>query len=122
MSIVQPIAPAVAVASDRVMTALIAGLELEFGRGAGEALASRFMEAEDIDIHWDARNIERWIGAYSSQESDLELDRIAATGFLDGSWFVAIFIVDGDGNAHGLLSCRTFASADAAALAFAQAR
>lgn len=122
MSIVQPIAPAIAVASDRVMTALIAGLELEFGRGAGEALASRFMEAEDIDIHWDARNQERWIGAYGSQESDLEIDRITATGFLDGSWFVANFIVDGDGNAHGLLSCRTFASADAAALAFAQAR
>lgn len=118
MSIVQPIA----LASDRVMTALIAGLELEFGRGAGEALASRFMEAEDIDIHWDARNVERWIGTYGSQESDLELDRIATTGFLDGRWFVAIFIVDGDGNAHGLPSCLTFASANAAALAFAQAR
>ncbi|MBZ9648154.1 hypothetical protein K9B33_11395 [Sphingobium sp. 3R8] len=118
MSIVQPIA----LASDRVMTALIAGLELEFGRGAGEALASRFMEAEDIDIHWDARNEERWIGAYGSQEGYVELDRIAATGFLDGPWFVALFIVDGDGNAHGMLSCRKCASADAAALAFAQTR
>lgn len=118
MSIVQPIA----LASDRVMAALVAGLELEFGRGAGQALAARFMEAEEIDIHWDARAGERWIDGYVTQDDRLDLDRVAAHGFLDGSWFVAIFIVDGDGNAHGLLSCRTFASADAAAQAFAQAR
>src|SRR3546814_15279389 len=31
-------------ASDRVMEAPVAGLELEFGRGAGEALAHRFLE------------------------------------------------------------------------------
>ncbi|WP_420143993.1 hypothetical protein [Sphingobium sp.] len=118
MSIVQPIG----LASDRVMTALIAGLELEFGRGAGEALASRFMEAEEIDIRWDARAVERSVGSYITQDDGIELDRIVAHGFLDGSWFVAMFIVDGDGNAHGLLSCRTFASADTAATAFAQAR
>lgn len=118
MSIVQPIV----FASDRVMAALIAGLELEFGRGAGHALASRFVEAEEIDIRWDGRVGERWIGGYVTQDNSLELDRIAAHGVLDGQWFVAIFIVDGDGNAHGLLSCRTCASADAAALAFAQAR
>lgn len=118
MTMVQPIA----LASDRVMAALISGLETEFGRGAGQALAARFLEAEDIDIHWDARAQERWIGAYVGQEDNLELDRIATTGFLDNGWFVAIFIVDGDGNAHGMLSCRTFASAEAADMAFAETR
>src|SRR3546814_5577837 len=36
--------------SDRVMTALIAGLEIEFGRGAGEGLARRFLSAEDAEF------------------------------------------------------------------------
>ncbi len=78
MTMVQPIA----LASDRVMAALRSGLELEFGRGAGAALAARFLEAEETDIRWDARARERWVGAYLAQEDDLELDRIAATGFL----------------------------------------
>jgi hypothetical protein len=118
MTMFQPIG----LASDRVMAALVSGLELEFGRGAGEALAARFMEAEDIDIHWDARANERWIGAYHSEADLPELDRVAATGRLDGSWFVATFIIDGEGQPHGMLSCRSFADAANAALAFAQAR
>lgn len=118
MSIVQTIA----LASDRVMATLVAGLEREFGCGAGAALAARFLDAEEIDIHWDARGRERWIGAYEAGEENIELDRVAAMGFLDGCWFVAIFIVDGDGNAHGMQSCRTCPSADRAVLALAQAR
>ncbi|MEQ6335555.1 hypothetical protein [Sphingobium sp. MK2] len=118
MTMVQPIA----LASDRVMAALRSGLELEFGRGTGEALAARFLEAEETDIRWDARARERWVGAYITQDEDLELDRIVATGFLDGRWFVGMFIVDGDGNAHGLLCCRTFACDEAASQAFAQMR
>ena len=98
-------------ASDRVMNALIAGLELEFGRGAGEALAHRFLEAEEADFHWDARMEERWIGAYeSSEDADFELDRIAICGRLDGKWFCATMLVDGNGRAHGMLGCRTFRS------------
>lgn len=118
MTMFQPIA----LASDRVMAALRSGLELEFGRGAGAALAARFLEAEETDIRWDARVAERWIGAYLAQEDDLELDRIVAPGFLDGRWFVGIFIVDGDGNAHGMLCCRIFACDEAASQAFAQMR
>ncbi|MDR7154832.1 hypothetical protein J2W40_001647 [Sphingobium xenophagum] len=118
MTMVQPIA----LASDRVMAALKSGLELEFGRGAGEALAARFLEAEETDIRWDARARERWVGAYITQEEELELDRIVATGFLDGRWFVGMFIVDGDGNAHGMLCCRTFACDEAASQAFTQMR
>ncbi len=96
-------------ASERVMTALVAGLEIEFGRGAGEALAQRFLEAEEGDFLWDARLAERWLGAYHAQdEEDFELDRVAIIGRLDGRWFVAVSIVDGDGNAQGLIGRRSF--------------
>ena len=98
-------------ASDRVMEALVAGLELEFGRGAGEALAHRFLEAEETDFHWDARGEERWIGAYeSADDEDFELDRIAICGRLDGKWFCATMLVDDDGRAHGMMGCRQFRS------------
>ncbi|WP_374414951.1 hypothetical protein [Novosphingobium colocasiae] len=99
-------------ASDRVMATLVAGLEIEFGRGAGEALAVRFLEAEESDFLWDARASERWLGTYESadDEEDFELDRVAIMGRLDGRWFVAVSIIDGDGNPHGLLGRRNFRS------------
>ncbi|MEH3036054.1 MAG: hypothetical protein PGN23_06075 [Sphingomonas adhaesiva] len=119
MSMIQSIGTA----SDRVMAALISGLELEFGRGAGEALAHRFLEAEETDFHWDARIQERWIGAYENiRDDDLELDRVRIYGRLDGKWFVAVMIVDGDGNAHGMMGKRTFDRRKGAEMAFAQAQ
>jgi hypothetical protein len=54
----------ISAAADRVVSALAAGLEIEFGRGAGEALAHRFLDAEDVEFHWEARVEERWIGTY----------------------------------------------------------
>ena len=94
-------------ASDRVMKALVEGLEAEFGRPAGRALAERFIAAEEADFHWDARREERWIGAYHAVEDEgFELDRIAIIGRLDGYWFVAVCIVDGDGHPHGIEGCR----------------
>ena len=94
-------------ASDRVMKTLIEGLEQEFGRPAGRALAQRFLEAEEVDFHWDARSREHWLGAYHTiEDDDFELDRVAILGRLDGDWFVAVCIVDGDGRAHGLEACR----------------
>jgi len=118
MSMIQSIG----VASDRVMAALISGLEIEFGRGVGEALAHRFLEAEEVDFHWDARTEERWIGAYeSADEEDIELDRIAIIGRLEGKWFVAMMIVDGDGNAHGMMGKRIFRRERVAREAYAQA-
>ncbi len=119
MTMVQPIA----VASDRVMAALIAGLEIEFGRGAGEGLAQHFLGAEDADYRWDARQSERWLGSYEgSEEDDLVLDRVAICGRLDGKWFAATMIVDGDGQAHGMLGCRSFMGQGAARMAMAAAR
>ena len=108
--------------TDRVMAKLIAGLELEFGRGAAEGLAHHFLEAEEVDFHWEVRISERWLGAYEAQDDDeLELDRIQIMGRLDGRWFVATCIVDGDGNAHGMLGCRNFSSENAARKAFSDA-
>lgn len=97
-------------ASNRVMAALVSGLEVEFGRGAGEALAHRFLDAEEADFRWDARVEERWIGAYESPDEDFELDRIAICGRLDGKWFCATMLVDGEGQAHGMMGCRTYRS------------
>ena len=110
----------IGVASDRVMAALISGLEIEFGRGAGEALAHRFLEAEEADFLWEARREERWIGAYASlDEEEIELDRIAVIGRLDRKWFVAMMIVDGDGNAQGMMGKRRFRRESEARAAFA---
>ncbi|MCX8478007.1 MAG: hypothetical protein MT490_19630 [Sphingomonas sp.] len=118
MTMVQPISAA----ADRVMAALVSGLEIEFGRGAGEALAHRFLEAEEVDFHWDARLQERWIGAYGRlEEDDVELDRVRVLGRLDGRWFVAVMIVDGDGNPHGMMGKRSFGRAGDARRAFAEA-
>lgn len=112
----------VGVASDRVMAALISGLEIEFGRGVGEALAHRFLEAEEVDFCWESRREERWIGTYeSADDEDVELDRIAIIGRLDGKWFVAMMIVDGDGNAHGMMGKRIFGRESEARGAFAVA-
>ena len=98
-------------ASDRVLETLKAGLEVEFGRGAVEELAHRFLEAEEADFRWDARVEERWIGTYeSADDEEFELDRIAICGRLDGKWFCATMLVDGDGQAHGMMGCRQFRS------------
>ena len=118
MTMFQPIAAA----SDRVMATLIAGLEIEFGTRAAEGLARQFLAAEDCDFHWDARIEERWLGAYESIDGqELELDRVAIYGILDGEWFMACLIVDGDGQAHGMIGRRGFRSERQAKRAFAKA-
>ncbi|MBV9841886.1 MAG: hypothetical protein JOY99_10235 [Sphingomonadaceae bacterium] len=110
-------------ASDRVMAKLIAGLEIEFGRDAGAALAERFLAAEESDFCWDARANERWLGTYIDADGDdLELERIAIFGRLDGQWFAATCIVDGEGMPHGMTAHRHFESRREAEQAFANAR
>ena len=109
-------------ASDRILAALVSGLEMEFGRGAGAALAQRFLEAEEVDFHWDARCDERWIGAYESlDDDDIELDRIAIWGKFQGEFFTAIMIVDGDGLAQGMMGRRSFEAEGEALKAYAAA-
>jgi len=111
MDMSQSIGTASANVVESVIAALVYGLELEFGCGAGEALAHRFLEAEKADFRWDARAEGRWIGAYErADDEEFELDRIAICGRLDEKWFCATMLVDGDGLAHGMMGCRTFRS------------
>jgi hypothetical protein len=115
MGMYRSIGTASAKDTDRVMATLMAGLEIEFGHGAGEALAHRFLEAEETDFLWDARIEERWLGSYESvDDDDVELDRIAICGLLDGRWFVSVMLVDGEGMPYGTLGkrfCRSRKSA-----------
>jgi hypothetical protein len=123
MAMVQSVLAASGAAQDRVMAALVAGLEREFGHDAGEALAQRFLDAEEAEFLWEARDQERWIGAYQSADSEagVELDQVRIVGRLAGRWFVAVMIVDGDGHPHGLLGKRSFGHRRAAMAAFADA-
>jgi hypothetical protein len=118
MTCFQPIS----VAAERVVSALIAGLRIEFGCDAGEALAQRFMAAEEMDFAWDARVEERWISQFPNDEDDgIELDQVRILGRLDRRWFVALMIVDGDGWPHGMLGKRSFNRRSDALRAFADA-
>ncbi|WP_395335112.1 hypothetical protein [Novosphingobium sp. BL-8H] len=125
----------IGVAAQRVMEKLVAGLEIEFGHGAGAALAARFMEAEESDFVWDARVCERWLGTLMCDGDCgsvcdckgpdgewFELDRVAIVGCLDGAWYAAVSIVDGDGRAHGLMARRACASEGEAREAYAALR
>jgi len=119
----QPIIAASHSVVDCVMARLVAGLSHEFGHEAGRALAARFLAAEECDFLWEARRCERWLGTWEGEiEDDIELDRVAICGRLDGRWFVAVSIVDGDGRAHGLIGRRDFDSEQAAREAFVEAR
>lgn len=119
MTMVQPVSDGV----DRVMAALAAGLELEFGSRAAQGLTQQFLDAEEADFVWDARDQERWLGSYEvPDDEDLKLDQVAVCGRLDGRWCVAVCIVDGDGRAHGMTGKRTFGRAHLARNAFAHQR
>jgi hypothetical protein len=108
MGMYESIGTASAKVTDRVTAALVAGLEREFGHGAGQALAARFLDAEEVDFRWDARIEERWLGLYESpDDGECEFDRIAICGRLDGRWFAATMLVDGEGRAHGMTGCRS---------------
>lgn len=93
----------IAAASDRFVATLAAGLEIEFGRGAGEAPAHRFLEVEEVDCRWDARVEERWIGAYErADDGEFELDRITCLGRFDRKWFRSVMLMDGNSQAHAM--------------------
>ena len=110
-------------ASDRIVATLAAGLEIEFGRGVGGALARRFLDAEESDFLWDARVQERWLGAYEGcGDGDDELDRIAVWGRFDGRWYMAILLVDGEGMPRGTMAHRACSSRKSARQAMANAR
>jgi len=110
-------------ATDPLVATLIAGLERQFGECAGEGLAAHFLAAEECDFLWEARHAERWLGQYHGDDPhEPELDRVAVLGAIAGGWFVATLIVDGEGQAQGLLGRRDFECADLARKAFDRAR
>ena len=78
--------------------ALIAGIEAQYGAAGSVSIASSWLQAELADFHWDSRIDERWLGTFDGGTDDKQsLDRVAIMGRLNGVWFAAICIVDGDG-------------------------
>ena len=101
---------AIGKASDQVFDRLVSGLQATFGRNAAEGLARHFIEAEGADFYWEARDRERWLGAYESLEEEAEdaLDRVAVLGFLDGRYYVAVLLLEPAGGIDALLGLRQF--------------
>jgi hypothetical protein len=108
-------------ASHDAYPALIAGLQAEYGRGESVAIAAHFLGAEWADFHWDSRVAERHLGAYESvDDEESELDRVAIMGRLQGTWFIATCLVDGNGGVHELSDLQLMAGESEAEGAFAR--
>jgi hypothetical protein len=96
----------------QTFAALVLELEAEFGSSETAGLAAHYLDAEAADFHWEARQIERHLGAYESlDETRDDLESICIIGFLNERWFVATCIVDGDGAVQDMIRLRHFTSA-----------
>ena len=86
----------------------------------GAIVASRILEAEAADFHWQARVRERYLGQYLEDVfgHGEALSRIAILSALGGQWHVGVCLADGDGEVETLLWLRTFGSAEEAFDAF----
>lgn len=115
---------AIAKASDQVFERLVSGMEPRFGRSAAEGLARHFIEAESGDFYWEARQRERWLGAWESldDEDDGVLDRVAVFGSLDGLFYSAVVLVAPSGGIDALLGLRQFERREDADRAFETTR
>lgn len=77
----------------------------------GRMAAHFFSDCEEIDQHWVARREERYLGLYESLDGDdIELARVAILGRIDGQWFAATCLVDGEGDVQDLIGRRQFGS------------
>ena len=102
-----------------VYPTLLAGLETQFGREESVEIAGQFLAAELADFHWESRVAERWLGAYETFDDDeTELDRVAILGRLQGAWFTAECLVDGNGAVHSISNLRLAADEKEAETAF----
>lgn len=114
--------------SDHVFERIVSGLESSVGRRAAEGLARQFIEAERADFYWEARIAERWIGAYERLDEEEgrdwgeALDRVAVFGLLDGHYYVAVVLLDGQEGVEALLGVRQFAHRGEAERAFESTR
>jgi hypothetical protein len=96
----------------QTFAALVLELEAEFGSSETAGLAAHYLDAEAADFHWEARQMERHLGAYESlDETRDDLESICIIGFLNERWFVATCIVDGDGAVQNMIRLRHFTSA-----------
>lgn len=99
--------------------ALLASLEAQFGVRESVAIATHFLNAEQAEFHWESRVAERWLGRYESlDDADLEFDRVAFMGRLQGVWFAATGIVDGNGAVNALQHLRLMGDESQARSAF----
>jgi hypothetical protein len=103
--------------------AAVEALKAEFGA----VLAERIIEAETADFLWEARVAESYLGQQIGLECDdedasQELARIAILSVLDGRWYAAMCVVDGEGAAVELLWKRSFGRREEAEFELLQAR
>ena len=89
----------------------------------GAIVASRILEAEAADFHWQSRVNERYLGQYLDDAFGCgeELSRIAILSALGGQFHVGVCLADGDGDVETLLWLRTFATQEEAESAFERA-
>lgn len=87
------------------------------------ALMAFLIGCEEADFLWAARAGERGLGQYDSLDCyEGDHDRAAIWGFLEGFWYAAIVIVDGNGAVEELLHRENFATREAAISAFHRMR
>jgi hypothetical protein len=89
----------------------------------GSVIASRILEAEAADFHWQARVRERYVGQHLDDDfgTGEELSRVAILSDLDGHWHAGMCLVDRDGEVETLLWLRTFAGLEEAEMTFDRA-
>lgn len=106
-------------AQSALCNAQLEALKVQFG----SVIASRILEAEAADFHWQARVRERYLGQYLDDAfgSGEELSRVAILSRLGGQWHVGVCLADGDGDVGDLLWLRTFAALDDAESAYDRA-
>lgn len=96
--------------SHRGCDALVEDLRAEFGA----ILADRIIEAEAVNFLWDGRIRESYLGEHVADLADEELSedvsRIAVLSLIGCRWYVAVCLVDGEGDAVDLLWKREFQS------------
>ena len=113
----------IGMASDRVLHSLATGSGIEDRHTLGDGIDRHILAAEEADFHWDARLSERWLGAYwGADDDDIDLDRVAIVGRIDGQWFAATSIIDGDGMPRAMANRRAFDTKHEAERAFEHAR
>lgn len=106
-------------AQARASKAQLEALKVQFGA----VIASRILEAEAADFHWQARVKERYVGHYLDDAfgTGEELSRVAILTDLNGHWHAGLCLVDGDGAVEALLWLRTFAQREEAETTFDRA-